>query len=90
MFIVPESAVAGLITPEAAFEAVHLQRFGFISPDRAILYDMLSVEAIGDTTTPELPATPQGSAAERSAPCRSAGTPPRQRAGADPCISPMP
>jgi 5-oxoprolinase (ATP-hydrolysing) len=31
------------------FEAVHQQRFGFHSPERAILYDMLSVEAIGQT-----------------------------------------
>ncbi|WP_456387752.1 hydantoinase B/oxoprolinase family protein [Profundibacter sp.] len=34
---------------QAAFEAVHKQRFGFISPERAILFDMVSVEAIGDT-----------------------------------------
>ncbi len=34
---------------QAAFEAVHKQRFGFISPERAILFDMVSVEAIGET-----------------------------------------
>lgn len=33
----------------ARFEAVHKQRFGFISPERALLFDMLSVEAIGTT-----------------------------------------
>ena len=31
------------------FEAAHRQRFGFTSPERAVLFDMLSVEAIGDT-----------------------------------------
>ncbi len=31
----------------AAFEAAHLARFGFISPERALLYEMLAVEAIG-------------------------------------------
>ncbi|MCP4819614.1 MAG: 5-oxoprolinase, partial [Shimia sp.] len=34
---------------QAAFEAVHKQRFGFISPERGLLFDMLSVEAIGET-----------------------------------------
>ena len=34
---------------QAAFEETHQSRFGFISPDRALLFDMLSVEAIGDT-----------------------------------------
>ena len=33
----------------ADFEAAHRQRFGFHSPERAILFDMLSVEAIGRT-----------------------------------------
>ncbi|KPU84078.1 5-oxoprolinase [Marinosulfonomonas sp. PRT-SC04] len=33
---------------QAAFEAVHQQRFGFISPERAILFDMVSAEAIGE------------------------------------------
>ncbi|NBD29585.1 MAG: 5-oxoprolinase [Alphaproteobacteria bacterium] len=32
---------------QAAFEAAHAARFGFTSPDRAILFEMLSVEAIG-------------------------------------------
>ncbi len=34
---------------QAAFEAAHKQRFGFISPKRAILFDMVSAEAVGDT-----------------------------------------
>lgn len=34
---------------QAAFEEVHKQRFGFISPERGLLFDMLSVEAIGET-----------------------------------------
>ena len=33
----------------ADFESAHRQRFGFISPERAVLFDMLSVEAVGDT-----------------------------------------
>ena len=37
----------------AAFEAAHLARFGFTSPERAILFDMLAAEAIG--TTADLP-----------------------------------
>lgn len=31
-----------------AFEAAHHARFGFASPERAVLFDMLAVEAIGD------------------------------------------
>jgi 5-oxoprolinase (ATP-hydrolysing) len=34
---------------QAAFEAAHKQRFGFISSERAILFDMVSAEAVGDT-----------------------------------------
>ncbi|MCX8509687.1 MAG: hydantoinase B/oxoprolinase family protein, partial [Rhodobacteraceae bacterium] len=37
----------------AAFEAAHQARFGFTSPDRAILFDMLAAEAIG--TAGDLP-----------------------------------
>ncbi len=33
----------------ADFEASHLARFGFTSPDRAVLFDMLAAEAIGKT-----------------------------------------
>ena len=40
---------------QTAFEAAHQQRFGFTSPERAILFDMLSAEAIGGTTTPPQP-----------------------------------
>ena len=49
----------------AAFEAAHLQRFGFISPERAVLFEMVSAEAIGatpDAATPTVSAvsgTPQ-------------------------------
>ena len=32
---------------QAAFEAAHAARFGFTSPERTILFEMLSVEAIG-------------------------------------------
>ncbi len=34
---------------QVAFEVVHKQRFGFTSPERAIVFDMVSVEAIGET-----------------------------------------
>ncbi len=34
---------------QAAFEAAHQARFGFISPNRALLFEMVSVEAIGGT-----------------------------------------
>ncbi|MFT4915446.1 MAG: 5-oxoprolinase (ATP-hydrolyzing) [Yoonia sp.] len=37
---------------QSDFEATHLQRFGFTSPERAIVFDMLSAEAIGGTTSP--------------------------------------
>ncbi len=36
---------------QKAFEAAHMARFGFISPERAIVFDMLAVEAIGHTGT---------------------------------------
>jgi len=32
---------------QAAFEAVHQQRFGFTSPERAIVFEMVSAEALG-------------------------------------------
>jgi 5-oxoprolinase (ATP-hydrolysing) len=31
------------------FEAAHRARFGFVSPDRELVFDMLEVEAIGAT-----------------------------------------
>src|SRR6056297_1983749 len=34
---------------QAAFEAGHRQRFGFHSPERGIVFEMLSVEAVGQT-----------------------------------------
>ena len=46
-------------TMQAAFEAVHLQRFGFTSPDRAILFEMVSAEAIGGTPEHARPAVSQ-------------------------------
>ena len=49
---------------QADFEAVHQQRFGFHSPERAILFEMLSAEAIGET----------GQAPQMALPCGT-GTP---------------
>ena len=37
----------GVAAMQAAFEAAHLARFGFVSPERAIWFEMLSCEAIG-------------------------------------------
>lgn len=34
---------------QAAFEEAHRNRFGFVSPERAILFEMVAAEAIGDT-----------------------------------------
>ena len=45
------------------FEAAHQQRFGFHSPERAVLFDMLSVEAIGQTGQAPSPALPAGDGA---------------------------
>jgi len=45
---------------QADFEAAHQQRFGFHSPERAILYDMLSAEAIGQTGQAPGAALPSG------------------------------
>ncbi|WP_424987257.1 hydantoinase B/oxoprolinase family protein [Microbulbifer sp. S227A] len=36
-------------TMQAAFEEAHRSRFGFVSADRAILFEMVAAEAIGDT-----------------------------------------
>ena len=41
---VPFGDVAAM---QAAFEAVHQQRFGFTSPERAIVFEMVSAEALG-------------------------------------------
>ena len=48
---------------QADFEAAHQQRFGFHSPDRAILFEMLSVEAIGLTGQAPSPEIPDGDGA---------------------------
>lgn len=50
---------------QAAFEAAHLARFGFISPERGLLYEMLAVEAIGGGA--DLPETPLGASETRAA-----------------------
>ena len=41
-------AFANEDTMQSTFEAAHLARFGFTSPDADILFEMLSVEAIGN------------------------------------------
>ena len=49
---------------KAAFEAAHLARFGFASPEADILFEMLSAEAIGDgAALPDLGIKPAQSAA---------------------------
>ncbi|MFN4128865.1 MAG: hydantoinase B/oxoprolinase family protein, partial [Paracoccaceae bacterium] len=47
---------------QAAFEAAHQARFGFASPERAVLFEMLAVEAIGDGTALPTATAPQGKA----------------------------
>ncbi|MHA7850880.1 hydantoinase B/oxoprolinase family protein [Roseovarius sp.] len=47
-------------TMQAAFEAAHRRRFGFHSPERAIYFDMLSVEAIGRTGHAPIADRPSG------------------------------
>ncbi|TCM85827.1 hydantoinase B/oxoprolinase family protein [Rhodovulum steppense] len=49
---------------QAAFEAAHLARFGFTSPERALCFDMIEVEAIG--ATGEAPAAMAPAATARS------------------------
>ncbi|KNG92783.1 hydantoinase B/oxoprolinase family protein [Pseudaestuariivita atlantica] len=41
---------------KAAFEDAHRARFGFASPERAVLFDMVSVEAVGATGEAPAPA----------------------------------
>ncbi|QGX97006.1 5-oxoprolinase [Roseovarius faecimaris] len=43
-----------------AFEAAHQQRFGFHSPERAVWFEMLSVEAVGQTGQAPAAALPGG------------------------------
>ncbi|MEM8836665.1 MAG: hydantoinase B/oxoprolinase family protein [Pseudomonadota bacterium] len=40
-----------VVAMAAAFDAVHQKRFGFSSPNRELIYDMVSVEAVGGTET---------------------------------------
>jgi 5-oxoprolinase (ATP-hydrolysing) len=42
------------------FEAEHRSRFGFASPERGLLIEMLEVEAVGATGGGEAPAPPEG------------------------------
>ncbi|WP_420861183.1 hydantoinase B/oxoprolinase family protein [Algirhabdus cladophorae] len=39
----------------AAFEAAHIQRFGFASPEREVVFEQLSVEAIGQAADVQSP-----------------------------------
>ncbi len=48
----------------SAFEALHLARFGFTSPERAVLFEMLVVEAIGGGAALTPPPVPAGGEAE--------------------------
>ncbi len=45
---------------QASFEEAHQQRFGFHSPERAILFEMVSVESVGQTGQSPEPALPEG------------------------------
>ncbi|MBM7066358.1 hydantoinase B/oxoprolinase family protein [Actibacterium sp. 188UL27-1] len=44
-----EVPFADIATMQATFEEAHRQRFGFASPERAIVIEMVSVEAIGQS-----------------------------------------
>ena len=45
------------------FDAAHRQRFGFASPERAVFFEMLSVEAVGDTGQSPVADLPSGDGA---------------------------
>ncbi len=47
---VPFAPAAAL---KSAFEAAHRARFGFMSPERQILFEMLTAEAVSETAMPE-------------------------------------
>ena len=47
---------------QAAFEAAHQSRFGFTSPERALFFDMVSLEAIGETGEAPAGSAPGGGA----------------------------
>jgi len=49
---------------KASFEAAHTARFGFTSPERAILFEMVSIEAIGGTGESPAGALPGGDGAK--------------------------
>src|SRR6056297_983506 len=55
-----EVPFADASTMQATFEAAHRRRFGFHSPERAIFFDMLSVEAIGRTGHAPIADRPSG------------------------------
>ncbi|MGO4915186.1 hydantoinase B/oxoprolinase family protein [Pseudogemmobacter sp. W21_MBD1_M6] len=44
-----EVPFGSIVDMQSAFEDVHRQRFGFTSPERALFFDMVSAEAIGET-----------------------------------------
>ncbi|RBI74047.1 5-oxoprolinase [Roseovarius sp. TE539] len=74
---------------QSDFEAAHIQRFGFHSPERAILFDMLSAEAIGRTGQSPGAALPSGDGAPKARipvhlSGESAGVPFYERSGLDP------
>ncbi|MCB1336850.1 MAG: hydantoinase B/oxoprolinase family protein [Maritimibacter sp.] len=48
---------------QAAFEAAHLARFGFTSPERALVFEMLAVEAVGQTGADPVTRAPVGDGA---------------------------
>ncbi|MCT8158874.1 hydantoinase B/oxoprolinase family protein [Pseudoruegeria sp. SHC-113] len=50
-----------------AFESAHKARFGFISPERALFFDMLSVEAIGATGESPAAILPEGTVGQTGA-----------------------
>ncbi len=51
---------------QAAFEAAHQQRFGFTSPERGIVFEMISAEAVG--ATPDQPLATVGTQTADAAP----------------------
>ena len=48
---------------QQAFDAAHLARFGFVSPERAIVFEMLAVEAVGQTGAAPAATAPGGDGA---------------------------
>ena len=45
---------------QSAFEALHRARFGFISPERDLLFEMLSAEAVSETAMQDTAGPPAG------------------------------